>query len=74
MQKHSTKIRIIAATGIIAAAALATGSAGATKAPATTHPTKVKGIAQLVQLQPAREGEETYVWIVDGVQRGLAMR
>lgn len=73
MHEHTRKIRIIAATGIVAAAVLATGSAGAAKAPATTQPTEAKGITQIVRL-PGPNGDEIYVRLVDGVQRGLAMR
>ena len=71
MHKHSK--RVFAAVSVVAVAVLATASAGSTN-PATTHPVSVKQGAQLVQLAPDRGSDEVYVWIVNGTQRGLAMR
>jgi hypothetical protein len=73
MHAPSRRIGTIAATAVVAAAVLATGSAASTK-PASIQPVNAKQVAQLVQLQADRDGDETYVWIVNGVQRGMAFR
>jgi hypothetical protein len=74
MHAPSRRIRTIGATGIVAAAVLATGSPASTKTPTSTQPVNAKQIAQLVQLQSDQDGGGTYVWMVNGVQRGLAFR
>lgn len=74
MQVHSRSFRAFAATGVVAAAVLATSSAASTKTPTRTHPTEAKQAAQLIQLRADRDGGDTYVWMVNGVQRGMAFR
>jgi hypothetical protein len=71
MQAPSRKIRTLAATSVVAIAVLATGSSASTKTPAEPA---AKQSAQLVRIESDRDGGETYVWMVDGVQRGLAFR
>jgi hypothetical protein len=66
--------RTVAATGIVAAAVLATGSTASTKAPTRTQPEQARQLARLDAVPSGRDGDETYVWIVDGVQRGMAFR
>ena len=74
MQAHNQRIRAFAAVGVAAAAVLATGSPANTKTPATTQPVNAKQGAQLVRLQADRDGDQVYVWMVNGVQRGMAFR
>ena len=73
MHAPSRRIRTITATGVVVAAVLVTGST-ASKTPASTQPVNAKQVAQLVRLQADRDGGETYVWTVNGVQRGMAFR
>ena len=70
MQAHS-RIRTFALTGIVATAVLATGSSASTT---RTQPAQAKQLAQLGSVQTGRDGDETYFWMVDGVQRGMAFR
>jgi hypothetical protein len=73
MHAHS-RIRTFALTGIVAAAVLASGSPASTKAPTRTQPAQAKQLARLDSIQTGRDGDETYVWMVDGVQRGIPFR
>jgi len=72
MQDHSRRIRILAASGVLAAAVLATGSAANTKTPTGTRVAPAKPTAELVKIQSDLDGD-VYIWKVNGVQRGLAM-
>ena len=74
MQAHSSRIRTFALTGIVAAAVLATGAPASTKAPTRTQPAQARQLAELDSVQSGRDGDETYVWMVDGVQQGIPFR
>jgi hypothetical protein len=74
MQAHSTRIRTFAVAGIVAAAVLATGSPASTKSPTRTQPQQARQLAQLDSVQPGRDGDETYIWMVNGVRRGIPFR
>ena len=72
MQDHSKRIRIVAVSGVLAAAVLATGSAANTKTP-TSRVAPANPTAELVRIQSDPYGGDVYIWNVNGVQRGLAM-
>jgi len=73
MQDHSRRIRILAASSVLAAAVLATGSAANTKTPTGTRVGPAKPTAELVRIQSDLYGGDVYIWKVNGVQRGLPM-
>ena len=72
MQAHTTRIRTLAASGVVAVAVLVVGSAGAAKTPTNTVRTNQTG--QLGSYGSDRDGGEIYVWMVNGVQRGIPFR
>jgi len=73
MQSHSRRIGILAASGVLAAAVLATGSAANTKTPTGTRVAPAKPTAELVRIQSDSYSGDVYIWKVNGVQRGLPM-
>ena len=72
MQRHSRRNCILAASGVLAVAVLATSSAANTKTPTSTELAPAK--AELVLLQSYGYGDDVYIWKVNGIQRGLPMR
>ena len=73
MQDHTKRIRIVAVSGVLAAAVLATSSAANTKTPTGTSVAPAKPTAELVRIQSDPYGGDVYIWKVNRVQRGLAM-
>jgi len=74
MQGHATRIRIVAATGVLAAAVLATGSVANNQTPTDTKLAPAKAAKELVRLQSTPDGADVYIWTVNGVQRGVAFQ
>jgi hypothetical protein len=74
MQNNSRRIRTTAASSVLAVAVLATAAAASTKTPTGTRLAPAKPAAQLLWLQPDRYEGDTYIWTVDGVQRGIAFQ
>jgi hypothetical protein len=73
MHNDSRRIRIVAATGVLAAAVLATGSAANTKTPTGTRVAPAKPTVELVRIQSDLYNGDVYTWKVNGVPRGLPM-
>ena len=73
MHDHSRRIRIVAVSGVLAAAVLATGSAANTKTSTGTRVAPAKPTAELVRIQSDPYGGDVYVWKVNGLQRGPTM-
>lgn len=73
MQSHNRRFRILAASGVAAAAVLTTGAAANTKRATGARVAPATPTVELVRIHSATYGE-IYAWTVNGVQRGVAFQ